>query len=49
MKTHTCQREVKGGKCVKGLHCTSEEAVLKKEADKAAVKAELAARKAAGR
>ena len=48
MKTQTCQREVKGGKCVKGVHCTSDEAVQKKEAAKSAVKAELAARKAAG-
>ena len=49
MKTQNCQREVNGSKCVKGLHCTSEEADLKKEAAKAAVKAELAARKAAGK
>ena len=45
MKTQTCQREVNGGKCAKGQHCSSDEATRLKDTAKAAVKAELAARK----
>jgi hypothetical protein len=42
-----CHRDVKGGKCSQGAHCSPEEATKKKAAANSACKAELAARKAA--
>ena len=45
MKSQSCQREVSGGKCSKGLYCTSGEADPLKDAAKAAVKAEIAAKR----
>ena len=41
-----CQRDVKGGRCSQGVHCTPEEATRRKAAANTACKTELAARKA---